>query len=219
MDTPLDRPPDTPHYVDEVMTYPVIAVQPGAAVEKVAAQLARRRIGSLPVVDTSLRVVGIVTETDLLRTGEQGWDTAGDVMSAPALTVAAGTTVGEVRSLLTEHRIGRLPVVDDRGRLVGIVSRRDLLAAVPSTDGRIRRRVVDRAVDIGAEIDSLSVESGVVRIRVRLADSADCAVLEHLLGRIAGVTRVEVDVDRVAYGAGSAVPGGPAAAYPRGTRG
>jgi CBS domain-containing protein len=182
------------------MTYPVIAVKPGAAVEKVTAQLTRRRIGAVPVVDAALRVVGIVTESDLLRAGENGWDTAGDAMSSPALIVATGTTLGEVRSVLAGNHIGRLPVVDGRGRLVGIVSRRDLPAAVPADDGPIRREVIDRAVDIGAEIASLSVESGVVRIRVRLTDSADRVVLEHLLEHVAGVTRVEVGLDRAVNG-------------------
>jgi CBS domain-containing protein len=184
---------DTPHYVDEVMTYPIIAVQPGVSADDVARELARRRIGAVPVVDPMLHVLGIVAESDLLADGGSLWATARDVMSSPAVTVTVGTTVGEARALLAARGIGRLPVVNGGGRLVGIVSRRDLLVPVPPGDRRIRRAVLDRVVDVGAEIDSVSVTDGVVRVRGRVAARSQIPVLEHLLRRIPGVTRLEAD--------------------------
>jgi CBS domain-containing protein len=186
---------DKPRYIDEVMTYPVIAVQPGIVADDVARELARRRIGAVPVVDASLHVVGVIAESDVLADRESLWPTARDVMSSPAVTVAAGSTVDEARALLVERGIGRLPVVDRDGRLVGIVSRRDLLAGTMPRDRRIRRAVIDRAIDVGAEIYSVTVTDGTVRVRGHMAGRSQIPVLEHLLRQIPGVTRLEPDFD------------------------
>lgn len=131
---------DAPHSVEEVMTCPVVAVQPGVAVEEIARQLVERRIGAVPVVDASLQVLGVVAESDVLMGNRPGLAAARDVMSSPALTITADTTVDVARALLSTHRIGRLPVVDRQGRLVGIVARRDLLVSDLSTSGRSPRR-------------------------------------------------------------------------------
>jgi CBS domain-containing protein len=119
---------DASRFVEEVMTCPVVAVQPGVAVDEIARQRTRRRIGAVPVVDASLRVLGVVAEADVLM-DRSGRAAARDVMSSPALTVTVGTAVGVARALLATHRIGRLPVVDHEGRLIGIVCRRDLLVS------------------------------------------------------------------------------------------
>lgn len=111
------------------MTCPVVAVRSGVAVEEIARQLVGRRIGAVPVVDVSLRVLGVVAESDVLKAPRPRRAVARDVMSAPALTVTTDTRVGVARALLVAHHVGRLPVVDSAGRLVGIVCRRDLLAA------------------------------------------------------------------------------------------
>lgn len=186
---------DTPHNIDEVMTYPVIAVQPGVAADDIARELARRRIGAVPVVDSSLHVLGIVAESDLLADRGSQWPTARDVMSSPAMTVTADSTVDEARALLTERGIGRLPVVDRDNRLVGIVSRRDLLIPGLPGDRRIRRAVIDRATDVGAEIRSVSVTNGTVRVSGRISGRSQIPVLEHLLRRIPGVTRLDASFD------------------------
>jgi CBS domain-containing protein len=120
---------DARHSVEEVMTCPVIAVRSGVAVEEIVRQLVGRRIGAVPVVDAALQVLGIVTEADVLTVRRPRRAVARDVMSAPALTITADTSVGVARALLATHRVGRLPVVDHQGRLVGIVCRRDVLAA------------------------------------------------------------------------------------------
>lgn len=177
------------------MTYPVIAVQPGIAVDNVARELTRRRIGAVPVVDSSLHVLGIIAESDLLADGGSLWTTARDVMSSPAVTIPAGTTMAEARTLLTTRGIGRLPVLDRDDRLVGIVSRRDLLASGPPADRRIRQAVIDRAADLGAEIHSVTVTNGAVRIRGHVAGRSGVPVLEHLLRRIPGVTGLDISCD------------------------
>jgi CBS domain-containing protein len=154
---------DAARFVEEVMTYPVVAVQPGVAVDEIARQLIGRRIGAVPVVDASLHVLGVVAESDVLMDDRPGGAVARDVMSAPALTVTTDTTVGAARSLLATHRVGRLPVVDHQGRLVGIVCRRDLLASDRSTGARIERPVIDRSAGLSAANGSLPPHRGRAR--------------------------------------------------------
>lgn len=185
---------DAQHYVDEVMTYPVVAVQPGVPAGEVARQLVQRRIGAVPVVDSWLHVLGVVAESDLLADGRGDWATAGELMSSPAVTVTERTTVGQARALLDSRRIGRLPVVDHERRLVGIVSRRDLLLSGLSSDQRIKRQVIDRVIDAGAAIDSVSVRDGIVRLHAHVSLRSEVPVLKHLLRRIPGVVRLEADV-------------------------
>ena len=138
------------------MRYPVIAVRSGVSADHVARELTRRRIGAVPVVDPLLHVLGVVAESDLLTDRGSLWATARDVMSSPAVTVSTGTTVDRARALLRARGIGRLPVVDREGRLVGIVSRRDLLGSGPPDDRRIRQAVIERALDMGSEVYSVS---------------------------------------------------------------
>jgi CBS domain-containing protein len=116
-------------------------------------------------------------------------------MSSPAVTVTAGTTVDKARALLLARGIGRLPVVDREGRLVGIVSRRDLLISGPPADRRIRQAVIDRTLDMGAEVHSVSVTDGAVRVTGHAAGRGEIPVLEHLLRRIPGVTGLDAHFD------------------------
>lgn len=184
------------------MTYPVIAVRSGVSADHVARELARRRIGAVPVVDPAQHVLGVVAESDLLTDRGSLWATARDVMSSPAVTVPTGTTVDKARALLAARGIGRLPVVDRDARLVGIVSRRDLLTTGPPDDRRIRQAVLERALDMGAEVHSVSVTGGAVRVRGHAAGRSEIPVLEHLLRRIPGVTALDAhfsyDVDDTA---------------------
>jgi CBS domain-containing protein len=144
-----------PQLVEEVMTFPVVAVQAGVGVDEIARQLVGRRIGAVPVVDASLRVIGVVAESDVLMDDRPGRAAARDVMSSPALTVTVGTTVRAARALLATHRIGRLPVVDAEGRLVGIVCRRDLLVSDLPGAERVEPPLIDKAQELGAVNGSL----------------------------------------------------------------
>lgn len=140
----------------DVMTSPVITVAPETTVQEVAALLCERRIGALPVVQDG-RLVGIVRETDLVRRHEIGTDGcprtgswwlrlfsaepsmrdyvrsharhARDVMTRDVPTVTPETPVAEIARLLEGRGIGRAPVVD-AGKLVGIVSRANLVQAL-----------------------------------------------------------------------------------------
>jgi CBS domain-containing protein len=141
----------------DLMTGWVATIAPEAAVKDAAKLMIERRVSALPVVSSGERVVGIVSEGDLIRRAEIGTDTrrepwlrrllqsgareylkergatVRDVMSSPVVSVGPATPLDEVAALLDRHRIKRVPVIDGE-RLAGIVSRVDLvrqLATVP----------------------------------------------------------------------------------------
>jgi CBS-domain-containing membrane protein len=181
------------HYVHEAMTSPVVAVQPDVSSQETARQLAHRKIGAVPVVDASLHVVGIITESDLLTGVRPADGTARDTMTSPVVTTTAGTTLDEARAVLTTRDIGRLPVVDDAGVLIGIVSRRDLLRCLMPADVDVRHRVIDCVTHVGGEISAMTVSDGAVWIRGRVARRREIAFLERILLATPGVTCVDLD--------------------------
>lgn len=108
----------------DVMTAPAITVPPAASLREVADVLTEHGFSGVPVVDDEGVVVGLVSEYDLL--GRSG-TTAADVMTTAVITVSADTLIEDVRHLLVDRRIRRVPVLSG-GRLVGIVSRGDVVA-------------------------------------------------------------------------------------------
>ncbi|MGE3272038.1 MAG: CBS domain-containing protein [Chloroflexota bacterium] len=109
--------------VREIMTSPVLCVRADALTGDVATLLAKHRISAVPVTDQSGAVIGLVSEYDLLA---KHGETAGQIMSPGIISVTGDTDVDEVRYLLIERRIRRVPVMSGQ-RLVGIVSRSDLI--------------------------------------------------------------------------------------------
>jgi CBS domain-containing protein len=110
--------------VKEIMTTRVVTVTGDTPVPVIAGLLHDNRISGVPVVDADGAVVGLVSEYDLLaRSGE----TADEVMTSSVITVSEDTDVDDVRHLLIERRIRRVPVTSGQ-RLSGIVSRGDVVA-------------------------------------------------------------------------------------------
>jgi CBS domain-containing protein len=107
----------------DVMHTNVVSMSPDESVDEAARLLTFHDISGMPVCDGG-RVVGVVSEADLI--GKTG-STVGEVMTSPARPVTESTRLEDVAEQLTQQRIRRLPVVDARGRLVGVVSRRDVL--------------------------------------------------------------------------------------------
>ncbi len=106
------------------MTSPVVTVSLDSTVSEVAQLLRTHRISAVPVVGRGGALSGLVSEYDLLaRSGS----TAADVMTGSVISVSTGTPISDVRHLLVDRRIRRVPVVDS-GELVGIVSRGDVVA-------------------------------------------------------------------------------------------
>lgn len=113
----------------DIMTSPVITVPAHASTQQVADTLTRHGIGGVPVVDQAGTLLGLVGEHDLLT---KAGAVASDLMTTVVITVTADSAADDVRHLLIDRRIRRVPVVRE-GRLVGIVSRHDL-AAVMATE-------------------------------------------------------------------------------------
>ena len=108
----------------EIMTTPVVTVAPDTPTGEIAEALGRHRISAVPVVDEVGGVVGLISEYDLLA---KGGLFARDVTTTAVISVTEDTNVADVRHLLVDRRIRRVPVLAG-GRLVGIVSRSDVVA-------------------------------------------------------------------------------------------
>jgi CBS domain-containing protein len=170
-------------HVDDVMTPDVITVREDAPYREIVDTLIEARVSAVPVVDDDRRVVGVVSEADLLhkielvdddrerrifvsrrqrdaRSKAQG-AVARDLMSSPAITVVARTTLPAAARMMDREQVKRLPVTDDLGRLIGIVTRSDLLQVYLRPDAAIRREVMEEVLG-----HTLWVEPGDVVVQV-----------------------------------------------------
>jgi CBS domain-containing protein len=191
---------DAEVYVREAMNRPVVTVSPDVGLGRLAALLAEHHVGAVPVVDGDGRASGIVTGTDVARgSSEAGAITAADVMSSPVVTVRAGAVVGEALREMRRAGVGRLPVLDDAGRVVGVVSEADLRGFEPQAvrDAAVRRRVIDRVIDVGGEVLAIAVHKGVVRLHIRIGTRSALSTIEHMLRDVPGVTRLALGADVV----------------------
>ena len=204
-------------YVRDIMTTGVVTVRPDTPYREVAAMLRQHRVSGFPVTGDDGKVVGVVTETDLLalvagqrhrghRAAEQA--TAGDLMSHPAVTVSPDELVKTGAALMRKRRLQRLPVVDHDGRLVGIVSRSDVLSVFRRSDEEIRREVNQDVIADGFFTDparfTVTVNNGIVTLEgapgsvVLGANIAD--QVEHLEGVVAVRDRFTYPVPSVPSG-------------------
>ncbi|MGW6785625.1 CBS domain-containing protein [Streptomyces sp. NPDC054987] len=208
--------------VADLMTDEVVSVAPGTAFKDAAKLLAQYDISGLPVLDDEDRVLGIVSQTDLLARTLQATRparadststeplTARDVMSAPAVTIRAEETAADAARLLTRRGIERLPVVDEENRLVGIVTRKDLLRLFVRPDSEIRRRVDDEVLDevLGVPrghvevhvVDGIVTLDGHMELRSQLRSLV--SLVEQLDGVVAVVSHVTARTDDTATHAG-----------------
>jgi CBS domain-containing protein len=206
--------------VREVMTTQVATVGERAPFKQIVRVLAERRISALPVLDAAGRVVGVVSEADLLHKEEfsggpggprplearrrrtarakAAGDRAAELMTAPAVTVGPEATVAEAAKLLERHGIKRLPVVGDAGRLVGIASRADLLKVFLRSDPDIRREVLEDVLlhTMWLDPDAFTVEvrDGVVTLAGPLEFRSLIPIAVRLVHGVDGVVDV---VDRL----------------------
>jgi CBS domain-containing protein len=118
----------------DIMQRPAIAATPVASMRDLAAQLVSNEFSGMPVVAADGKVIGVVTESDIVRVLIDGKRlenlTAGEVMTSPAITVDVDTPLDDVmKIMLVENHIVRVPVTN-QGKLVGIISRRDIIRAI-----------------------------------------------------------------------------------------
>jgi len=130
---PVPKPTAALHTAKEIMQTPVIAATPRASLRDLAARLVTNEFSGMPVADPDGRVVGVITEADILRALLEGKHlenlSAAQVMTGPALTVDVKASLEEIMKVLQEHKIVRVPVTCE-GKLVGIIARRDVIRAV-----------------------------------------------------------------------------------------
>lgn len=205
--------------VGDVMTHTVVAVGRGATFKEVAENMHEWRVSAVPVVEADARVIGVVSEADLLAKEEYrdgvpnigeprermeqlakaGALTAGDLMSSPAVCVHQDAQLTEAARIMARKRVKGLPVVDGVGRLSGFVSRSDLLKVFLRADddiaGEIQREVIGLLPDAGPRL-RVQVEKGVATVRGELADSSLVPVLARLIRSVEGVVDVDFDLDR-----------------------
>ncbi|MGW2177551.1 CBS domain-containing protein [Streptomyces sp. NPDC001732] len=181
--------------VGGLMTDDVVSVLPKTSFGEVAKLLAEHDIGGLPVVDEDDHVVGVVSGSDLLA---RRMLTALELMSVPAVTVHAEESVADAARLMVRRGVARLPVVDEEERLVGIVTRRDLLHVFLRPDAEIRHRiredVLADAMDLPEDAVDVHVLDGAVTLAGRVRSRSQAVMLLRLAGHVEGVVAV---VDRL----------------------
>lgn len=189
----------------DIMTRSVLSVQTSVPVAKAAAILAKRGFTALPVTDEAGDLVGIVTEADLIENrfpvSEPAVEaaaangpaaTVGEVMTAPVVGVSHDTDVSVVaREMLTGRRRS-LPIVDGN-RLVGVVTRRDIVRALARTDEEIAADVRAKLGVIGGLSRwSVQIGNGEVVLVDRYQQASDRAVAQALVESVPGVLTVSV---------------------------
>ena len=198
--------------VGELMTSAVVHVRPDTGFKEIARLLAEHDITAVPVLDQEDRPLGLVSEADLLLNEAAREDPAGlllspdlpprerarsrattavGLMTAPALCARPEWTVVEAARLMQSERVKRLPVVDEAGRLVGIVIRSDLLRVFLRHDTAIREEiraeVLRRVLGIDPDALDVQVHNGRVTLTGTLDHHGQAPVVERLCRSVDGV--------------------------------
>jgi CBS-domain-containing membrane protein len=204
--------------VKDVMTTQVVAVRSGATFKEMAAALRQYRVSAFPVIDEHEKVIGIVSEADLLAkealadpgvlTGVLHHEdvskaeglTAGDLMTPRAVTVRPEDSVEHAAQLMYFLKVKRMPVVDVDGGLVGLVSRADVLAVYDRPDNDIREEitgnVIVRGFGEGPRQFAVTVQAGVVTVQ----GSPETTALGHdIVRKIRHVPGVVAVHDQLSY--------------------
>ncbi|SBT93407.1 BON domain-containing protein [Streptomyces sp. DI166] len=207
--------------VGSVMSTDVVRAAYGTPFKEVARLLGEHRISGLPVVNEDDRVIGVISESDLLvRQAEtpdpyeprkRSWfarltregrtlaakaeaRTAGQLMTEPPITVHADDTIVEAARTMARNRVERLPVLDEEDRLVGIVTRRDLLKVFLRPDSEIRAEVVDevlvRTLWLPPHAVNVSVTEGVVTLTGQLERKSETEIAVSMTRQMDGVVAV-----------------------------
>jgi CBS domain-containing protein len=200
------------------MTEGVLSVTPGASLREAATVLVEHRVSGLPVIDDVGEVVGVLSETDIVmkasggteRSGYLVWffdsdltgekvaaETVGQAMSSPAVTITPDRTVHEAARIMIEERVNRLPVVRD-GKLVGILTRSDIVRAFTRTDAELASEIDEDILrrTFWAEPGSVAVavSDGRVTLTGEVETEVDREMLPLFVSRVPGVVAVSTDL-------------------------
>ncbi len=202
------------HTVEEAMTSQVVTVSPESPVTVAARVMGDSGVSGLPVVDGDGGVVGIVTEADLLHRavlpdlakvknrrgsrGEVSESRVCDVMSREVVGVRRDDPLAKAARLMETVRVRRLVVVGDGFTLEGIISRRDVVAALARPDrdieDEIRSQVVNGLLGLEPHAVTVSVDDGIVTLGGSVTHAREAVRLQRLANRVLGVSRVDSSV-------------------------
>ena len=212
------------------MTTRVVAVRKDAAFKDIAALLTEYRVSAFPVLDDEGKVIGVVSESDLLckealiaamggqaaRLGHVAGSpyhdefakaaavTAADLMTKPPVVITPDEPVTSAARLMYHGRVRRLPVVGEKGQLIGIVSRADVLSVYSRPDEEIRQEIAKNLItnEFLADPDrfAVTVSSGIVTLEGRPETAAKGRELVAAVWHVEGVVSVR---DRLTYPEGN----------------
>jgi CBS domain-containing protein len=209
--------------VKDVMTTRVVWIKKDASFRTMAAALREHRVSAFPVLDDDGKVIGVVSEADMLAkealesepeampgriTGilrrkeheKARGITAGDLMTSPPVTVTPDDTVERAARLMYTRKVKRLPVVDANGHLAGIVSRADLLAVFDRSDDEICKEITDDVMLNEFLVDPKALQVTVENGIVTLSGTPETASVGHEIVQRARHVRGVVAVrDRLNY--------------------
>ncbi|MGW2270214.1 CBS domain-containing protein [Streptomyces yangpuensis] len=207
--------PASRYTVSDVMTHTAIAIGREASYKEIVELLHEWKVSAVPVLEGEGRVVGVVSEADLLpkeefrreepRLPEQldeaskaGGVLAEDLMSSPAITIHPDATTAEAARIMAHQHVKRLPVVNRLGMLEGVVSRSDLLKVFLRPDEElaeeIRQAVLTDLAPGTASLD-FSVQDGVVTLLGPLPERALVPLLTRAIRAVEGVVDVRLALD------------------------
>ena len=206
--------------VKDVMSTHVGAVRPGAEYKEMAAMLRAQRVSAFPVVDGDYKVIGMVSESDLLvkealegtapgvlrgltqrhvRSRVTGL-TAADLMTHPAVTIGPDEPVSHAARLMYRKRVKRLPVVAGDGTLIGIVTRSDVLSVYRRPDPEIRREIIEDLIPGKFSCDptqfDVTVKDGIVTLKGTPGTAVTRGDIVDAVRHMEGVVAVR---DRLSY--------------------
>ena len=206
--------------VNDVMTPDPVVVVEETGFKVIVRLLADNKISALPVVDGEGRLVGVVSEADLLlkkavdtggrhgifeggehrrERSKAGGEVARDLMTAPAVSIDRKAAISTAAHLLHERHVKRLPVVDAAGLVVGIVTRSDVLKVFMRSDESTRTEIIDDLIvkTLWMDPTDLTVEvvAGVVKLGGTVDRRSDIPILRHLIQAVDGVVAVAEELD------------------------
>ncbi|MFE3653051.1 CBS domain-containing protein [Streptomyces sp. NPDC059152] len=188
--------------VADLMTPNAVTVQRGTLFREIARLLDEYDITAVPVVDDDGRPVGVVSEADLLRRqlSKAGAATAEAIMTSPAVVARPGWSVVEAARTMEQRKVKRLPVVDDSGRLIGVISRSDLVQLFLRRDRAIQEEILEevltRTLGVAPSAVTVAVTDGTVTLIGALERRSLVPIAVRLCESVDGVIEV---IDRLTF--------------------
>ena len=206
--------------VTDAMTHDVMTLASDASLKEAAELFDRHGIGGAPVVDVAGHVIGVLTDKDIVikergSVPHRSWRDlllrpaavasvaakveariVADAMSAPAIAASARWSIADVADVMIEHGVNRLPVLDDE-KLVGIITRHDLVHAFARSDAEIEEDIRDEALRGLALPEQIAVEvhEGAVTLRGEVESTYDAEAVPRMVRRVPGVVAVDSELN------------------------